>query len=667
MAASLLLGGALAANASGDIQSPIVDSTQTGTIHITKYKKTDAGVPATGVNLGSNAPGNDPLGGVEFSLVRITGTTSDPSLYSLTTDASWQAVQAVASTFDPATFSLSGYAVGSEGTVISDPTDGTTGVVDIADLPLGLYYVTEVPSTANAGMVEGETRVPIVPFLVTLPMTVTTPDIVQMGCYDGATFVAWETADGGFDDNTNSGVTDEASCNTYLTNTLSTGGSWRIYTTVPGTNATSWSYELWLYPKNDVIQVTKTITPGTDGALTAGTPIEYNLTVDLPAVDPNVPPTESTQGVTHHVSKVEFTDILDPRLDYTTNSAVVTVSDGTTTLTSPTDFGAVLSDATDGHGGKLVVTLTSDGMDKLTAIAQAPGYTSGSVKVTMTFQAKANTESAPGDPITNGGQQDDQDPDNNTGVDIEVDNVPSDKIIPPEIGDETQYGGLSLWKYGVDKTAESQTTVLGDAGLKDSSALAGAQFMVFASQAQAIAYAADSTATLPPACVISGAADPTITTQALCENADDNSANAVHGIWVTAPVPFFAIQGPINTPGDYTGQTPVTTVTSGNTGEAVIGGLRYGTYWVLETQAPAGYSLLAQPFEITIEQNLDDSPVPPSGVTTSDDLAVPNVPANAGFPIPLTGGSGVLVFTLLALGIAVVTIVVLRKQKHAVA
>ncbi|WP_442544109.1 SpaH/EbpB family LPXTG-anchored major pilin [Arthrobacter sp. KN11-1C] len=96
------------------------------------------------------------------------------------------------------------------------------------------------------------------------------------------------------------------------------------------------------------------------------------------------------------------------------------------------------------------------------------------------------------------------------------------------------------------------------------------------------------------------------------------------------------------------GASSWTTDASGN---LVISGLRYSnwangatvnpgqpgyqSYWLVETKAPAGYALLAQPVETTV------SSTDPSAVTVTID----NVLANAGFQLPLTGGVGTWALT----------------------
>jgi len=84
----------------------------------------------------------------------------------------------------------------------------------------------------------------------------------------------------------------------------------------------------------------------------------------------------------------------------------------------------------------------------------------------------------------------------------------------------------------------------------------------------------------------------------------------------------------------------------------------YRTYWVVEVQAPAGYELLAQPLEIVV-----DEVSTPVGV----DLQVENVPSNAGFSLPFTGGSGAMWVYALSIGgfaIALTLFLVLGRRRR---
>ncbi|WJM15654.1 SpaH/EbpB family LPXTG-anchored major pilin [Microbacterium arborescens] len=82
-------------------------------------------------------------------------------------------------------------------------------------------------------------------------------------------------------------------------------------------------------------------------------------------------------------------------------------------------------------------------------------------------------------------------------------------------------------------------------------------------------------------------------------------------------------------------------------GELTINGLRYSDfangatvaegdpgfirYYLVETQSPDGYELLAQPVSFLVNA---------ASTATGIDMTVTNVPSNAGFQLPLTGGTG---------------------------
>ncbi|MCR2825692.1 SpaH/EbpB family LPXTG-anchored major pilin [Microbacterium sp. zg.Y909] len=123
----------------------------------------------------------------------------------------------------------------------------------------------------------------------------------------------------------------------------------------------------------------------------------------------------------------------------------------------------------------------------------------------------------------------------------------------------------------------------------------------------------------------------------------------------------------VDIPGQPAGTKVVTTDARG---EAAIGGLRlsnfvdgariadtdpeYRTYYLVEVVAPEGYGLLADPIEVEL---VDAGAV--TGPFTYQ-AAVRNAPHNAGFELPLTGGTGTVVFwgtgaglLLLAAGIAI--------------
>ena len=93
-----------------------------------------------------------------------------------------------------------------------------------------------------------------------------------------------------------------------------------------------------------------------------------------------------------------------------------------------------------------------------------------------------------------------------------------------------------------------------------------------------------------------------------------------------------------------------------NNAAVAAGEAGYQTYWLAEIVAPDGFELLAEPIEFTV-----------TAATTAVgvDLEVVNVPSNAGFKLPLTGGAGTTLFIaggVLLLGGAVLLAIRSRRK-----
>ncbi|WP_194420362.1 SpaH/EbpB family LPXTG-anchored major pilin [Microbacterium abyssi] len=84
----------------------------------------------------------------------------------------------------------------------------------------------------------------------------------------------------------------------------------------------------------------------------------------------------------------------------------------------------------------------------------------------------------------------------------------------------------------------------------------------------------------------------------------------------------------------------------------------YQTYWLVETTAPEGYELLAAPVEFTVTA---------ATTATGVDLEVENVPSNAGFMLPQTGGTGTtLIYAAGALLLAGAILMLVRVRHRKV-
>ena len=105
---------------------------------------------------------------------------------------------------------------------------------------------------------------------------------------------------------------------------------------------------------------------------------------------------------------------------------------------------------------------------------------------------------------------------------------------------------------------------------------------------------------------------------------------------------------------DLTGDQ-VTSVTTGDDGKAAIYGLTYGTYYLMETQAPAGYNLMAECKELTIDA---------TSHTEENTITIEN---ESGAVLPATGGIGTTAYT--AGGMALICIACLcfygKKRREA--
>ncbi len=153
---ALLIGGA--ATAASATPTVSVDPDRTGSISVHKFRTPPTG-PSDDASTGKpmDGTGLNPIGGVTFTFERLTD-------YNLTTNAGWESLSGLTAP----------QAAGKNKVVAATVTTNRDGLAVAADLPLGVYLVTE---TGYPGYV-----VPSKPFLITVPMT--DPDDRNTWMYD---------------------------------------------------------------------------------------------------------------------------------------------------------------------------------------------------------------------------------------------------------------------------------------------------------------------------------------------------------------------------------------------------------------------------------------------------------------------------------------------------
>lgn len=111
-----------------------------------------------------------------------------------------------------------------------------------------------------------------------------------------------------------------------------------------------------------------------------------------------------------------------------------------------------------------------------------------------------------------------------------------------------------------------------------------------------------------------------------------------------------------------TGETgTVTTITSPKSGKFTIQGLGAGTYYLTETQQPAGYNKLANAIKVEITNDGKVQVEKPEGLTTVDKVEVEN---KTGTVLPSTGGAGTTMIYLIGGALVLGSGVVLATKRR---
>jgi len=370
--------------------------------------------------------------------------------------------------------------------------------------------------------------------------------------------------------------------------------------TLPMTNpqdTTAWNYNVHVYPKNTISGVDKQVTD--KPAPGSGHDITYTITTSIPKVD-------YPGGA--RIKRYEVVDQLDKRIKKDALTPVVKiVGQNGMTLANTTDYTLITADGADHNWA--TIQLTEEGRRKASeARYNGNGETKIQVTLTATFDANVDLE---GDLSNTAGLIPNDSPNftwdpNRPGT--KIPGIPTTPAL-------SKYGKVVVTKTGTDDLADKTT-------------YNGAQFQVYectkTASGATLRDADPSTSTVDPL-TIGGQKTFTTSGQGVVEINYLRANDYVNGV---------AKSQDQLTAEDH--------------------------YCLVETKAPEGYSLQADPipFRVMAEK---------ATAKAATAVTVTDVPKNAGFRLPLTGANGVIFLTvagaLLVIGGAVSAYA--NKRRHA--
>ena len=349
--------------------------------------------------------------------------------------------------------------------------------------------------------------------------------------------------------------------------------------TLPMTNpqdTTAWNYNVHVYPKNTISGVDKQVTD--KPAPGSGHDITYTITTSIPKVD-------YPGGA--RIKRYEVVDQLDKRIKKDALTPVVkSIGQNGMTLANTTDYTLITADGADHNW--VTIQLTEEGRRKASeARYNGNGETKIQVTLTATFDANVDLE---GDLSNTAGLIPNDSPNftwdpNRPGT--KIPGIPTTPAL-------SKYGKVVVTKTGTDDLADKTT-------------YNGAQFQVYectkTASGATLRDADPSTSTVDPL-TIGGQKTFTTSGQGVVEINYLRANDYVNGV---------AKSQDQLTAEDH--------------------------YCLVETKAPEGYSLQADPipFRVMAEK---------ATAKAATAVTVTDVPKNAGFRLPLTGANGVIFLTV---------------------
>lgn len=349
-------------------------------------------------------------------------------------------------------------------------------------------------------------------------------------------------------------------------------------------NQSEWMYDIHVYPKNEIRDdkptVDKDFEDGSDDFTTQiGAKFKYVIKVDIPM--------DIAQA-----TKFEISDTLDTKLTFHDENFKVLLAGNETKLVKDVDY--IVEKPTTTTGGKLSVKFTTSGYQKMAEVL--PKDDNGVItglglkQLEIVYTASINETALAGAGSAEIPNNVDLSYINSLGKDYTTEVLPEDRPI-------VKTGSANLLKVDAD----NNTVVL-----------EGAEFKIFASEADANAYVAND--------------DPNADTAALNKTGENKD-------WI---------------------------ITTDTNGTASFTGLAYGNYWIVETKAPTyddngikkSYNLLKAPLAITVNQEMSEKKV-----------TVQNEKRTDGFDLPLTGGMGTVIFSVIGISMMGGAALLLKKNK----